>query len=108
MGSRLEISTAIFTNGVYSDKILSEEFYIDAWQSTTVLRVGRIFKALSLALAELRGYYRVLANNLNAEVSTAHLYPDPSPVNEYARIPRLYYHGKLSHNGQLLQRAVNN
>ena len=57
MGTRLEVSTAIFTNGIYSDKLLSEEFCIDAWQSTTVLRVGRIFKALSLALAELREYY---------------------------------------------------
>ena len=36
------------------------------------------------------------------------MYPDPLPIDEYARIPRLYYHDKLSHNGQLLQRAVNN
>ena len=109
MGSRLEISTAIFTNGVYSDKLLSEEFYIDAWQSTTVLRVGRIFKALSLALAELREYYRVLANNPSTKASTAHLYPNPLPVNEHTRIPRLHYHGKLSCNGQLLNKmTVNN
>ena len=109
MGSRLEISTAIFTNGVYPDKLLSEEFCIDAWQSATVLRVGRIFKALSLALAELREYYRDLANNPSAETTTAYLYPNPLPANEHTRIPRLHYHSKLPRNGQLSdERVVNN
>ncbi|KAL5525925.1 hypothetical protein ACEPAG_7263 [Sanghuangporus baumii] len=56
-GSRLEISTAVVTDGIYSDKLLSEDFYIDAWQSETVLRVGRIFKALFLAIEELREYF---------------------------------------------------
>ena len=104
----MEISTAIFTNGIYSDKLLSEEFCIDAWQSATVLRVGRIFKALSLALAELREYYRDLSNNPSAETTTAYLYPDPLPVDKHTRIPRLRYHGKLSHNGRLSGRRVDN
>ncbi|KAL5524756.1 hypothetical protein ACEPAF_9902 [Sanghuangporus sanghuang] len=102
-GSRLEISTAVFTDGIYSDKLLSEDFYIDAWQSETVLRVGRIFKALSLAIAELREYYEPFSEGLEMEATIAHVYPDPLPCEGY-HIPRLTYIGKLSHGGGLLDK----
>ncbi|KAL5520604.1 hypothetical protein ACEPAF_2605 [Sanghuangporus sanghuang] len=100
-GSRLEISTAVFTDGIYSDKLLSEDFYIDAWQSETVLRVGRIFKALSLAIEELREYYEPFSEGLEMEATIAHVYPNPLPCEGY-HIPRLTYIGKLSHMGGLL------
>ncbi|KAL5532635.1 hypothetical protein ACEPAF_4409 [Sanghuangporus sanghuang] len=100
-GSRLEISTAVFTDGIYSDKLLSEDFYIDAWQSETVLRVGRIFKALSLAIGELREYYEPFSEGLEMEATIAHMYPNPLPCEGY-HIPRLTYIGKLSHIGELL------
>ncbi|KAL5532742.1 hypothetical protein ACEPAF_4516 [Sanghuangporus sanghuang] len=100
-GSRLEISTAVFTDGIYSDKLLSEDFYIDAWQSETVLRVGRIFKALSLAIEELREYYEPFSEGLEMEATIAHVYPNPLPCEGY-HIPRLTYIGKLSHTGELL------
>ena len=65
MGTRLEISTAIFTNGIYTDKLMSEDLCIDAWQSETVLRIGRIFKALSLVNAELREFYASILHDCN-------------------------------------------
>lgn len=103
MGTRLEISTAIYTDGVYVDKLFSEDFSIDAWQSETVLRVGRIFKALSLAIAELLEYYQTLVDDPNPQPTTRHLYPDPLPVEgEGVQIPQLEYLGRLSHAGRLL------
>ena len=101
MGSRLEISTAIFTDGVYADKLLSEDFYIDARQFEIVMRVGRIFKALVIAIAELREYYETVALNLNPWSAIKHLYPDPLPLQGFD-IPRLNYIGKLTHAGELL------
>lgn len=46
MGTQLEISIGIYTDGVYVDKLLSENLYLDAWQSDTVLCVCRIFMAV--------------------------------------------------------------
>lgn len=46
MGTQLEISIGIYTDGVCVDKLLSEDLYLDAWQSDTVLRVCRIFMAV--------------------------------------------------------------
>ncbi|KAL5522337.1 hypothetical protein ACEPAF_2194 [Sanghuangporus sanghuang] len=105
-GSRLEISTAVFTDGIYSDKLLSEDFYIDAWQSETVLRVGRIFKALSLAIEELPEYYEPFSEGLEMEATIAHVYPNPLPCEGY-HIPQLTYIGKLSHMGGLLDEKDN-
>ncbi|KAL5526114.1 hypothetical protein ACEPAG_7452 [Sanghuangporus baumii] len=79
-------------------KLLSEDFYIDAWQSETVLRVGRIFKALSLAIEELREYYEPFSLGVEMDATIAHMYPDPLPCEGY-HIPRLAYIGKLSHMG---------
>ena len=51
MGTRLEISTAIYTNGLYVDKILSHEIFLDAWLSERVLRLGQIFMAVHNAVS---------------------------------------------------------
>lgn len=103
MGSRLEISTAIFIDGIYTDKLFSEDLYIDAWQYNTVHRVGLVFKAISLAVAELREYYETLVDDPNPEPITMRLYPTPLPLDEGHNIPQLNYIGKLSHAGGLLQ-----
>ena len=102
MGTRLEISTAIFTDGIYVDKLVSQELYLDAWQSLAVLRLGRTFKAVSLAAAELRNYYDTFYDNPNPAPTRAHLFPDPLPIDEGTDIPRLTYMGKLSHLGETI------
>ncbi|EJD00504.1 uncharacterized protein FOMMEDRAFT_159228 [Fomitiporia mediterranea MF3/22] len=109
MGSRLEISTAIFTNGIYIDKLLSEELYLDAWQAEKVLRLGRIFMAVSLASSELREYYVKLEHNIRwapRTVSTAHQFPNPLPT-EGQDIAPLTYLGKLSQMGELVNEGDN-
>ena len=102
MGPRLEISTAVFTDGIYVDKLVSQELYLDAWQSETVLRLGRIFKALSISVAELQDYYVKLSRSSSSEPTNVHLFPNPLPTAEGVRIPKLNYLGKLSRRGELI------
>lgn len=97
MGNRLEVATAINTDGIYMDKVFSEEFYIDVWQSRTVDRLAHVFTALSVAIKALDKYYK----ELPAEPVWARLYPNPLP-SEKVSIPDLEYLGQLSHSGDLL------
>lgn len=101
MGNRLEISSAVYSDGILFDKLLSEDLCIDAWQSETVLRVGRIFKAVSSANEELRDFYARYRGGQEAETTISQLYPRPLPRGDI-RLPRLNYLGKLSYTGGLL------
>ena len=102
MGTRLEISTAIYTNGLYVDKLLSHEIFLDAWLSERVLRLGQIFTAVRNAVSELVEYYSGLSRRLEMPSPTVrHLFPDPLPVDPATPPPKLNYCGKLSHTGEL-------
>ncbi|EGN96498.1 hypothetical protein SERLA73DRAFT_186261 [Serpula lacrymans var. lacrymans S7.3] len=100
-GSRVEISTAMFIGGVYMDKLISQDLYIDAFQAKMVLHVGRMCQALRLCYNDLKEYYRAL--DLKAAPTTGHLYPSPLPARDYDTIPALKYMCKLSHGGQCIQ-----
>ena len=98
MGTRIEISTAVYIGGVYMDKLISQELYIDAFQSRTILRLGRLCTALRHCYDELNNHYRFLS--LDAEPNTRHFYPVPLPVEGSDSVPSLEYLGKLTHGGQ--------
>ncbi|KAL5497854.1 hypothetical protein ACEPAH_2785 [Sanghuangporus vaninii] len=98
MGTRIEISTAVYIGGLYADKLISQELYIDAFQSRTILRLGRIATALRHCYGELDDHYRFL--DLEADPTTRHLYPDLLPVEGSGPVPILVYMGKLTHGGQ--------
>lgn len=103
MGTRLEISTAIYINGIYVDKHLSYEMYLDAWQSEHILRLGQIFMAVRNAVNELVEYYSELNERLGGNPPTIrHLFPNPLPVSS-TTLPTLEYRGKLSHTGALVE-----
>lgn len=97
MGTRIEISTAIYIGGVYADKLIAQELYIDAFQANSVLRLGRMCRALRLCYNDLKEYYRTL--NVKATPTTRHLYPNPLPAEGYDPVPALTYLCKLSHGG---------
>ena len=50
--TRLEISSLVFIDGVYVEKLFSEELCLGPWQSDNVLRLGRIMVAVSLFFKE--------------------------------------------------------
>ena len=60
-GNRLELSTAIFTDAVYADRLLSIDLILGTHAQDNVLRVARIFTAISKCMAGLRTHYNDLA-----------------------------------------------
>ncbi|KAL4251312.1 hypothetical protein ABKN59_005664 [Abortiporus biennis] len=103
-GSRFEISTAIFTDGIYLDTIFSRDLIVDEWQSDTTLAVSRIFKVLYLSIAELRHYYQGLSLRIwgGMNPTTKCMFPNPLPAAPGHPIPQLRYIGKLTRSGALL------
>ncbi|KAK7682282.1 hypothetical protein QCA50_014485 [Cerrena zonata] len=67
MGTQLEISIGIYTDGVYVDKLFSEDLYLDAWQSDTVLHVCSHSRRTMRSLLSLSGIYPDLDKRLLAE-----------------------------------------
>jgi len=80
-GNRLEVSTAVFTNAVYANKLLSIELLLGSHPRDEVLRVARIFMAISKCTAGLRTLY------MNLETSPTRMptveFPSPTPDPPY-------------------------
>ena len=100
MGTCLETWTAVFIDGVFVDKLFSQEFYLDAFQAKSVLRLGRICSALKHCYDEVKRHYRSI--NVEAEPTDEHQYPRPLPVEGSGAVPKLKYIGKLSHSGKCI------
>jgi len=56
-GNRLEVSTAVFTDAVYADKLLSLDLRLGPHGPDNVLRVARVFMAISVCAKRLREQY---------------------------------------------------
>ena len=81
-------------------KLFSQEFYLDAFQAKSVLRLGRICSALKQCHDELKLHYQLI--DLQAAPTDEHQYPNPLPVKGSDAIPKLKYIGKLSHCGNCI------
>ena len=61
-GNTLSVSTAVFTNEIYADKLFSTELHFGPHGSDNVFRVARVFMAIQKAVVQLRELYRHLPN----------------------------------------------
>ena len=84
---------------MYVDKLHTEELCLGAWQSDNVLRLGRIMVCISRFFSELRDWQETLSSLPDLPPSISHLCPDPLPLEEGTRVPKLVYLSKLSHLG---------
>ena len=92
-GNCLTVSTAIFTNAIYADKLLSIDLYLGAHGSENVLRVARIFHAIKECTTQLCEHYKGLEKLPN---HPRVMYPNPTPDPPEAEIPQLDFSYKLS------------
>ena len=77
--NRFEVGTAIFTDSVYANKILSVEVGLGIDSSAEILRVARIFEAINTAFSGLQSYYAGLDTSIQSGgLSITHLLPAPS------------------------------
>ncbi|KAH9927657.1 uncharacterized protein B0H18DRAFT_283188 [Fomitopsis serialis] len=103
MGDLLEIGIAMYTDGPYTDCVFSERLRLDFHRNENVLRVARAFKAVQLAVSDLRAFYaRLDAAPPNPPISIAHLFPSPLPDPSWKdSIPSLTFTHRMSRAGQL-------
>jgi len=97
-GNRLEVATAVFTDAVYVDKLLSLDLHLGLHAQDNVLHVARVFMAINKCTEQLRELYRNLGTVSGALPNI--LYPNPTvhPLESPTKtIPALEFFSKLDH-----------
>ena len=61
-GNRLVISTAVLTDAIYADELLSVALRLGPHGSDNVLHVARVFMAINESMGLLRELYKVMKN----------------------------------------------
>jgi len=105
-GDRLVLSTAIFTDKIYADELLSITLRFGSHKSNNVFRVARVFMAIKESMRLLRGLYRGLRPSSHSPQQTTALWPAPTvPPSELKPIPKLEFFAKVNRaNGKQLLR----
>lgn len=100
-GARFEISIAVFTGSVCVTSLLTLDISSGFYASRNILRLARVFAALSKGFAELRDYYATIS--VPALIDISAVYPNPTLVsdsNSNTSPPKLTYHKFISRSGQ--------
>ena len=98
-GNRLTISSAIFTNAIYADELLSIELRGGNQLPDDVLRIARIFMAINYSAKLLCGFYRNLLDVPHTPpLQTKVLWPTPTadPPESAELFPRLEFFSKVN------------
>ena len=98
-GDRLTVSTAVYTNEIYVDELLSIPLRLGFHKSNDVLRVARVFMAMNESIKRLHTLYRGLIPTLrSSSPRTTVLWPqptaDPPPLTE--SLPKLEFFTKVN------------
>ena len=110
MGDVVEIAIAVWTDGSYSDFVFSSgRMRLGHHQNAHVLRIARAFKAVKLALADLKHFYEQLHLRPPPAFSIRHLFPWPIPEPSWhGRMPALTFTHRMSPSGELFLTASTN
>ncbi|KAF8329867.1 hypothetical protein F5887DRAFT_1003612 [Amanita rubescens] len=96
--NRLEISVAVCVGPIYVTKLLTLDLSLGFHASDNIIRLARVFGALSRCRADLKNYYdRVRALDFP---KLSCLYPNPTPLDPSKPLPQLTYKQFLSRAGQ--------
>ena len=99
------MSTAIFTNELYADELLSITLRLGPHGSDNVFRVARVFMAINNSMGKLRDLYnKLLRIPPPPQPQTVALWPDPT-ADPTKSIPTLEFFAKVDRaNGKPLPR----
>ena len=92
-GNCLVVSTAIYTDAIYADKLLSIDLDFGPNGPDNVLRIARIFLAIRKYVNQLRLTYKGL-EALPLVVPSV-MYPRLTPFSPKVKIPRLGFFSKV-------------
>jgi len=96
--NRLEISVAVCIGPIYVTKLLTLDLSLGFHASDNIIRLARVFGALSRCWADLKHYYDRVENLDFPRLSC--LYPNPTPIDPSKALPKLTYGRFLSRAGQ--------
>ncbi|KAF9648791.1 hypothetical protein BDM02DRAFT_3114786 [Thelephora ganbajun] len=78
-GNRLVVSTAVFTNAIYADELLSTKLHLGPHGSDNVLHVARVFMAINRSTERLRKLYENLQRvNRSSPPQAKIMWPNPT------------------------------
>ncbi|KAF9644443.1 hypothetical protein BDM02DRAFT_3190581 [Thelephora ganbajun] len=98
-GNRLVVSTAVFTDAIYADKLLSTRLQFGFYASDNVLHVARVFMAINGSMRRLRDLYKDLVGVPCPSPPRAVLWPNPTadPPEFTEILPKLEFFCKVNH-----------
>ncbi|PPR07054.1 hypothetical protein CVT26_005255 [Gymnopilus dilepis] len=97
-GNRLEIAAAVCVGPIYVTRLLTLDLSLGFHASDNILRLARVFKALSRHQIELEKYYQSVKALSSAKLSC--LFPNPVSVDPSQPVPKLTYREFLSRAGR--------
>ena len=95
-GNNLVISTAIFTNAIYADELLSIELHLGTHGPANILHIARVSMAINKTARQLHELYRgLLVDPLS---QTGALWPNPTvdPPQSTERLPELEFFSRVN------------
>ena len=96
--NRLEISVAVCVGPIYVTKFLTLDLSLGFHASNNIIRLARVFGALSRCRLDLHNYYDRVSNLNFPRLSC--LYPNPTLVDRSKTLPTLTYRQFLSRAGR--------
>ena len=103
--NRLEISVAVCVGPIYVTKLLKLDLYSGFHASDNMVRLARVFGALSRCRLDLKKYYTGVRISASQRLSC--LFPNATPIDPSNPLPKLTYRQFLSRAGQPIADHVN-
>ena len=96
-GNRLVISTAVLTDAIYADELLSVALRLGPHGSDNVIHVARVFMVINESMGLLHELYKVMKNPPDTTTAKA-LWPSPTldPPGSSVPFPSLEYFCKVN------------
>jgi len=94
-GNRLIISTAVLTDAIYADELLSVVFHLGPHGSDNVLHVVRVSMAVNKSMGLLRELYRDMLSAPTTIAKAPWPSPTPDPPGSAVPLPSLEYFCKV-------------
>ncbi|KAG5635434.1 hypothetical protein H0H81_011254, partial [Sphagnurus paluster] len=98
--NRIDISIAVCVGEIHVSKLLTIDDTAGFLVSANILRLARVFKALSLCREDLMRYYDKIEEKANTMTSLSCLYPQPTPLDNSVEMPNLTYMRLMTRDGR--------
>ncbi|KAF9644456.1 hypothetical protein BDM02DRAFT_947327 [Thelephora ganbajun] len=96
-GDCLVVSTAVFTDAMYADKLLLTWLHLGPYASDNVLHVARVFMAINKSMERLRELYKSLQRVPRSSPRAKALWPNPAvDPSGSIELPKLEFFCKVN------------